>query len=153
MSTNRTTGVIAPHDSQNVELRIVPGSLASGDYRARLKVTGNLPGVLYVPVTLHVNTVGVNEISAIPTEFALLQNYPNPFNPTTVIKYALPRAARVTLSVYNMLGQLVSTLVNEVQQVGSHHIEMNGANLASGVYFYRFEADNFVAMKKLLILK
>ena len=154
MSTNRTTGAIAPHDSQNVELRIHPGPLAAGDYRARLKFTGNFPGSLLVPVTLHATgSEGVDDVAGMPTEFALMQNYPNPFNPSTVIKYALPKQSHVRVSVYNMLGQVVSTLVDEIQGLGYHHVEFSGTNLATGVYFYRFEADNFVATKKLLLLK
>jgi len=153
LSTSLTAGVIAPHDSQTVEMRIYPGSLAAGDYRARLKLTGNIPSILYVPVTLHITTTGVDEASIVPTEFALMQNYPNPFNPVTVIKYALPKASRVTLVVYNVLGQAVATLANETQEVGYHQVEFEGRGLASGVYFYRIEAGDFVATRKLLLLK
>ena len=127
---------------------------AAGDYRARLKFTGNFPGSLLVPVTLHATgSEGVDDVAGMPTEFALMQNYPNPFNPSTVIKYALPKQSHVRVSVYNMLGQVVSTLVDEIQGLGYHHVEFSGTNLATGVYFYRFEADNFVATKKLLLLK
>ncbi len=154
MSTTLTTGIIAPHDSQDVELRIHPGPLAAGDYRARVKITGNIPNILYVPVTLHATgPVGVDEVKGIPATFALDQNYPNPFNPVTVIKFALPKAAPVTLSVYNILGQVVASLADEVKQAGYHQVEFDARSLASGVYFYRIEAGDFVATKKLLLLK
>lgn len=154
MSTALTSGAIAPMDSQNVELRIHPGPIPIGDYRARLRLSGNIPGVLYVPVTLHATgPVGVDEVKGIPTEFALEQNYPNPFNPVTVIKFALPRASRVSLLVYNILGQVVARLADEVREVGYHQVEFDGRSLASGVYFYRIEAGDFVATRKLLLLK
>jgi hypothetical protein len=87
------------------------------------------------------------------TEFLLNQNYPNPFNPTTTIRYALAQRSHVTLSVYNTLGQQVSTLVNETQDSGSHDVRFDGSGLASGVYFYRLQAGNFVQTKKLLLLR
>jgi hypothetical protein len=85
--------------------------------------------------------------------FDLRQNYPNPFNPSTTIHYALPARSPVTLSVYNTLGQQVSTLVNENQEAGYHDVKFDGSNLASGVYFYRLQAGDFVQTKKLLILR
>ena len=89
----------------------------------------------------------------LPTEFVLEQNYPNPFNPSTTIRYALPHASFVTLTVYNTLGQQVAQLVNEQQQAGYHDVVFRGDGLASGVYFYRLQASSFVDVKKLLILK
>ncbi len=101
----------------------------------------------------------------IPTEFSLQQNYPNPFNPTTTIKYQLPVESRVSLQIYNVLGQVVKTLVNEVQSPGYKQQDWNGTNSAgssvgSGVCFYRMDAvstgiqgRSFTQVKKLLILK
>ena len=93
-----------------------------------------------------------------PRQFALDQNYPNPFNPATTIRYELPQAAQVTLKLYNLLGQEVSTLVNERQEAGFHTILWNGRNgagrtVASGVYFYRLEAGEFAKVKKMLLVK
>jgi len=78
--------------------------------------------------------------------------YPSQFNPTTTIHYALPQSSLVTLSVYNALGQLVSTLVDAEEQPGYHEVKFDGSNLASGVYFYRLSAGSFVAARKLPLI-
>lgn len=96
--------------------------------------------------------VGV-ENETIPTQFELSQNYPNPFNPSTIIKYSLPKEEKVTLKVYNNVGELVATLVNEVQPVGVHQVTFNASRLASGVYFYKIEAGAFNQTKKLILMK
>ncbi len=88
-----------------------------------------------------------------PKQFALEQNYPNPFNPTTVISYQLPVASEVSLKVYDVLGKEVATLVSERQEAGTYHFNFNASSLSSGVYFYRLKAGNFVATKKMLLLK
>ena len=89
----------------------------------------------------------------IPNRFSLSQNYPNPFNPTTMISYQLPVNSLVTLKVYDVLGREVATLVNGRQSAGYHHISFNGANLSSGVYFYRLETGSYTNTKKFLLLK
>ncbi len=89
----------------------------------------------------------------LPKTFALMQNYPNPFNPSTEIKYNLPKAAFVTLKVYNVLGQEVATLVNGHQSAGYYDLSFNMDRFASGVYFYILRAGNFVAAKKMMLLK
>jgi hypothetical protein len=102
--------------------------------------------------------------TGIPESFALMQNYPNPFNPTTTLRYALPKDARLTLSIYNILGQRVATLKDNVENVGYYDVVWNGRNdfgsqVASGIYFYRIEArpldgsETFVSVKKMLMLK
>src|SRR3990172_3064206 len=88
-----------------------------------------------------------------PYIFKLNSNYPNPFNPNTTIKYSIPKDANTTLNVYNALGQLVTTLVNEYQKGGMYEVNFNGANYPSGVYFYRLESGNFVETKKMVLIK
>jgi hypothetical protein len=88
-----------------------------------------------------------------PTVFRLEQNYPNPFNPTTTIRYALPGRVHVTLTVFNALGQEVATLVNDSQDAGYHDVRFDASGLASGVYFYQLRAGDYVATKKLLVLR
>ena len=88
-----------------------------------------------------------------PTEYKLSQNYPNPFNPNTTIEFIIPRSSLVKLSVYDILGKKVSTLVNEEKPAGSYKVDFNVANLPSGVYFYKIKAGNFVQTKKMIFMK
>jgi len=88
-----------------------------------------------------------------PTEYFLSQNYPNPFNPATKINYALPSAAMVELKVYNVLGQLITTLVNEENPAGVYEVDFNATDLPSGVYIYKIQAGDFVQSRKMLLLK
>jgi hypothetical protein len=94
---------------------------------------------------------GISEGS--PASFSLGQNYPNPFNPSTTIRYAIPQGSTVTLTVYNTLGEKVSTLVEGVQEAGYHDVKFDATGLASGVYFYRIQAGDFVQSRKLVLLK
>ena len=90
----------------------------------------------------------------VPKEYALAQNYPNPFNPKTVIRYQLPVQTRVTLRVYNVIGEIISTLVgDDVQEPGYKEVEWDATSQPSGVYFYKLAAGNFVRVKKLLLLR
>ena len=113
---------------------------------------GQLPGDANVGA-LGTTTTGVNNESNSPATFALKQNYPNPFNPTTTIQYMLPNNGQVTLRVYNILGQLVRTLVNEVEPAGTHSVQFNGSNLASGVYMYRLESGSMSSVSRMVLLK
>jgi len=89
----------------------------------------------------------------IPAKFELEQNYPNPFNPSTKIRFTVPEAGLVTMKVYNLLGQEVVTLVNEEQAVGVYEVTFDAANLPSGIYFYSINAGDFIATKKMILLK
>ncbi len=88
-----------------------------------------------------------------PTQFSLTQNYPNPFNPSTTINYQLPISGNVNLKVFDVLGKEVASLVNEKKEAGSYTVEFSAKNLASGTYFYRLQAGDFVQIKKMVILK
>jgi ligand-binding sensor domain-containing protein len=88
-----------------------------------------------------------------PVTYALQQNYPNPFNPTTVISYQLPAVSDVRLVVYDLLGQEVSTLVNERKAPGRYGVKFDATGLSSGVYFYRLQAGDFVQTRKFLLLR
>jgi hypothetical protein len=91
--------------------------------------------------------------NSLPKEFALHQNYPNPFNPSTVIKFDLPEDSRVTLIVYDMLGRELTKLVDDVRPAGYHSITWNAKNIASGLYYYKLCAGNFVRVHKMMLLK
>ncbi len=91
--------------------------------------------------------------SLVPSGFQLDQNYPNPFNPTTVISFTLPEATHVKLEIYNVMGQLVSTVVDGYREAGSHTAIWSGSDAASGIYLYRLEAGEFVETKKMVLLK
>lgn len=93
------------------------------------------------------------ETNALPTDVLLNQNYPNPFNPTTSISYSLPAKSHVTLSVFNSIGQEVSTLVSEEQQVGCYNIHFDASDLSSGIYFYSLRTNNQVLTKKMTLVK
>ena len=91
--------------------------------------------------------------NAIPKSFVLSQNYPNPFNPSTTIAFSIPQGSKVSLKVYNILGQEVANLVDDYRQAGAYSVQFNASKLASGVYFYRLQANDFAQTKKLLLLK
>jgi hypothetical protein len=135
---------------------------SSGDQaEKRLKITSLTDGLtgLQIRGSLIYKTDAVWVVDAIvareiPTEFVLIQNYPNPFNPSTTIKYGLPKDGRVRLDIYNLIGQRVGTLIDGVEQeAGYHEIAFRNESLGSGVYFYRLEAGDFAAVKKMILMK
>jgi hypothetical protein len=97
--------------------------------------------------------VSVENRTFAPAEFVLSQNYPNPFNPTTVISYQVPAASMVTLVVYDILGREAASLVNEEKAPGIYEVRFDASHLASGVYFYRLQAGDFIQTKKLIVMK
>ncbi len=92
-------------------------------------------------------------IKEIPNNFSLSQNYPNPFNPTTTINYALPKATKVQLNIFDALGQKVTILVDEFQNPGYYKIKFDASTLSSGIYFYQIITDEFIMTKKMILLK
>ena len=92
-------------------------------------------------------------VGALPVSFGMDQNYPNPFNPSTTISYQLPKQAMVNLAVYNALGEKVATLVSQMQDAGYYTANWSATQFASGIYFCRIEAGDFVAIKKMILMK
>ena len=134
---------------------------------ARLITTANRIGVEVDDWKILFDKSGTAEISVAYTDvknepkndldFRLDQNYPNPFNPSTEITYSLPIEAHVNLTIYNVLGQKIKTLVNDVQQAGIEKVKWNGLddngmNVAAGVYFCKLEANDFISVKKMMLL-
>jgi len=89
----------------------------------------------------------------VPTEFQLSQNYPNPFKEKTAIKFCIPDKARIGLEVFDSSRNKVRTLVKEIKDAGTYKVEIDGRNLPDGIYFYRFEAGNFITTKKMVLLR
>ena len=117
------------------------------------------PGQVYTlpsqsKISVRVHVTSVQEIKAsLPKQFELKQNYPNPFNPTTTIRYGLPEKANVQLTVYNILGQKVESLVSGSQKAGWHQVRFDAHQLASGLYIYRLVAGDHVMVRKLMLVK
>ncbi len=99
------------------------------------------------------NTYYKNAMFGPVTEYSLSGNYPNPFNPSTFIEYTLPQSGLVTLKVYDILGNEVATLVDEVKSEGYHLVNFNAKNLTSGVYIYTIQAGSFISSKKMILMK
>ena len=121
-------------------------NLQTGKYSYRLKQIDNNGNFEYFSLSSDV-------IVGVPTKFDLSQNYPNPFNPTTKINFDLPKDAKVSMKLYDMLGREVATLLNEFRTAGYYTVDFNAANLSSGIYFYRISAGSYNAVKKLVLIK
>ncbi len=126
----------------NIYLNVHSSTAAGGELRANLKVGSGIA-----------TSVGFQNSSALPEKFTLEQNYPNPFNPATVIQYQIPMNGKVTLTVFDVIGREVVTLVNEVKEAGYHSAIFNGSSLSSGMYFARLQYDNKYQLKKMLLIK
>ncbi len=120
----------------------------------RLKQIDSDGSYEYYTLTAKVDASTITGIAEnIPNEFALHQNYPNPFNPSTTIKFDLPEKSNVSIVIYNVLGQTISTLLNEELNAGYHEVKFSAENLSSNIYFYRIKTDNNVAVKKMMVIK
>ncbi|MEO8209949.1 MAG: T9SS type A sorting domain-containing protein [bacterium] len=142
-----------PNDTQSV---IVAQVIARGTSNTNsVAVLRNLSN--YVRGIYENNFQGVlsvkNVSSEIPSGFTLEQNYPNPFNPSTVIRYSIKENRFITLKVFDILGNEISTLVNQKQNAGSYEVEFNATNLSSGIYFYKLITDSFTDTKRMILVK
>jgi hypothetical protein len=146
----------------------VPAVAPAGDY-TYFGIVGNYPNAVYSQSSFPFSKSGADNsgmgnwnisgweesgISAMmPTEYALGQNYPNPFNPETTIEFALPEASKVKLSVYNIKGELVEVLMEGNLETGYHTVNWNASAMPSGIYFYKLQADDFMSVKKCVLVK
>jgi hypothetical protein len=138
--TTNATGLYEIDDTTGALVRtIISGSTVfSGQY-----ITKYVPG----PVT------GVTVNNAVINDYKLLQNYPNPFNPVTKINFDIPKQSKVKLSVFDVLGREIKTIVNSELTAGSYNYEFDAGNLASGVYFYKLQAGDFSSVKKMVVVR
>jgi hypothetical protein len=111
----------------------------------RIETTAELPPPL--------PDLEVAQGGGLPTAFALYDNFPNPFNPSTTIRYELPKASHVSLSIYDMLGREVATLLNEEKSAGTYTVQWDASGVSSGVYLYRLNAGGFVHTKRMIVVK
>jgi hypothetical protein len=163
LSADPRSGTVGPGNNSNVTITFDATTLDEGTYNGSLVVTGydmnHMVDEITVPVTFHVGITGIEEnVTELPTEFALHQNYPNPFNPSTELKFDLPANSRVKLEIFNVLGQKVVTVLDEDMEAGYRSVtwngnDSNGRQVASGVYFYKLTAGDHVFTKKMMMLK
>ncbi len=138
-------------DSTGLDLLTDPAfTLTAGSHAVTL--SGNQLRVDYVQLIEEIR-VSVSERNNVPLGYGLAQNYPNPFNPTTTINFALGNPSQVKLTVFNVLGQKVATLLDSRMDAGSHTVQFDARRLTSGVYFYRLEAGDFELQKRMLLIK
>jgi hypothetical protein len=143
---------IAPQASTNVVVEFTQDSV-SGVKRGKLLVEHNGLSRLDSIELIADFATSVGDENHLPKDFSLSQNYPNPFNPSTVIKYSLESKQYVRLTVYDLLGKEIAVLVDGEFSSGEHSAIFNAKNLSSGVYLYRIQAGNFVATKRMMLVK
>lgn len=149
VTVNPSNGSIQPGSSQTITLTLDASNIAQGTYTGQVNISSN-GGDITIPIDYLVN---VEKLSEIPTDFSLSQNYPNPFNPTTTFEFSIPHSTNVILKIYDMLGKEIETLVNENKLPGTYKVTYNASNLASGIYVFRLETDDFIESKKSILLK
>jgi len=145
-------------ENWTTQITSVPDGASSGSFLSEYFVDNNTGwavggsgSILKFEMTTSVEDIR----NPVPKDFSLEQNYPNPFNPTTVINYSLPKASHVSIKVYDMLGKEVTELVKETKKAGRYSILFSTLNyhLASGIYFYQLKTDEYVSMKKMILMK
>ena len=139
-------GFISGHGNSNSpnDYNFIDNKPLNGKSQYRLKQLDNNGAFKYSKTV---------EVAAVILKYDLAQNYPNPYNPSTIITYSIPTSSNVIVTVYNMLGELMKTLVNENQEAGYYKINFDAGSLSNGVYFYKIQAGNFASTKKMLLLK
>ncbi|MCH8289403.1 MAG: T9SS type A sorting domain-containing protein, partial [Candidatus Marinimicrobia bacterium] len=149
-----SAGVAGDHSIMELVFRRIPGGSSRTEIvLASARLNDNIIWTLGDTTVVDFITGVDDERAGLPTEFALSQNHPNPFNPETTIRYALPEASGVSLIIYNLRGEEVARLVDGEQPAGHHQVTWNASNIASGMYFYRLQAGEFVQTKKMVLLK
>ena len=155
LTGNTATGTWLNTDTQALSDSMV-SELLKGRIYVNVHTSTNPPGEIRGQLGIGPQVVtGVEQTSSeIPSRFALRQNYPNPFNPSTTIQFTIPRETRVSLRIFNLLGQEVATLLDDNRPAGSYSVTVDAQTLASGIYFYRLATlDGFSSTRKMMLLK
>jgi len=134
-----------------------PAGVTEG--RAPIHLSENM-NKTFLPITIYIDdlritdlTVNVENENPKPLVYELYQNYPNPFNPVTTIEFALPLSGKVRLTLFDVLGREVKEIVSGFFDAGKHKVKLDASKLTSGVYYYKLEANDFVSIKKLILMK
>ncbi|MGH2574695.1 MAG: M14 family zinc carboxypeptidase [Ignavibacteria bacterium] len=154
----RYSGTLSTWNQQSFDITSYANSSTALKIRFRLTsdvaVTGDGWYVDDIKLTNYcLGVTGISGNNQIPYRYALEQNYPNPFNPTTTINYQLPKQSFVSIKVFDMLGREAAVLVNSKMDAGYHDVTFDGTNFASGLYFYKIEAGEFIETKKMILVK
>jgi hypothetical protein len=152
-----TLGVVEPNNTDTLIVRF-HAMMSDTITGALIKIYNNdlNKSLVEIPVNIEMleNLVSNTEENVFaPLDFSLEQNYPNPFNPSTTIKYSIKENSLVSLKIYDILGNEVAALINEVKPVGIYSVNFNSGSLSSGVYFYTLNAGSFSETRKMLLLK
>lgn len=156
LTAEKFGGVVKPASSETVHLTLSANDVPTGTYQTVLQVKSNDPAepVIEIPVTADIEMAVSSEYSVqIPDRVSLSQNYPNPFNPSTTIRFELNRTTDVKLDVYNIAGQKVATLAQEVMNAGAHELSFDAGGLSSGVYFYRLQTPGESLTRQMVLIK
>jgi hypothetical protein len=150
------SALLTQYDSSDGSLTI--SSFANTSYSAKIYMTVTDDSGATAFDSIMAVVIGVTGIedgwqNQIPKNFVLLQNYPNPFNPVTTIRFGLPRAARVQIELFNILGQRIDVIIDSELPAGYQEIRLNASQLGSGIYFYRMKAEAFVQTRKFMVVK
>jgi hypothetical protein len=140
---------IPPVQYMVIKFRVPPTSLSTVVYDSTKLLTYNIDYITYEPTILSSNEI----LTEVPNDFNLYQNYPNPFNPITKIKFDIPKSSFATLKIYDVEGKEMEVLVNQNMEAGTYEFNWDASKLASGIYFYRLTAGDFVNVKKMVLLK
>jgi len=145
---------LQPGETRLVALHIFPLTNIGTGYAQMQAGTLRNPDIrTTVDLTAIVNPTSIEDENTLVIDYYLAQNYPNPFNPSTKINFGLERAGEVEITVYNILGNKISTLVNGVKSAGNHSVVFDASNLSSGIYFYKLVTKEFTQIRKMLLLK
>ncbi len=128
-------------------------SLISASQASMPGLVGNVSPSYWLVASHQTGLTNVENKQLVPKQFNLEQNYPNPFNPSTVISFTVAKSEAVNISIFNIIGQKITTLINKEYTPGSYSVQFNAGNLPSGIYFYRLSTNDYVSIKKMILMK